>query len=129
MQLSEFDFPFDPTLIASEPVLPRDRARLLFINRSDGSLVHRTVADLPELLMPGDLLVVNDTKVRSARVVGKRRASGAEVELLFVKARSDGNWEVLVKGKLKPGEVIEVSAVDQVVVQSRQPNATLVRIE
>ena len=129
MQLSEFDFPFDPTLIASEPVLPRDRARLLLINRSDGSLVHRTVADLPELLMPGDLLVVNDTKVRPARVAGKRRASGAEVELLFVKERSDGNWEVLVKGKLKPGEVIEVGAADQVVVQSRQANATLVRIE
>jgi S-adenosylmethionine:tRNA ribosyltransferase-isomerase len=129
MQLSEFDFPFDQTLIASEPILPRDRARLLVLDRSSGSLTHRTVAELPQLLTPGDLLVVNDTRVRPARVTGIKRVSGARVELLFVKERPDGSWDVLVKGKLKPGQVIDVSPVDRVVIQSRGRDSTVARIE
>jgi S-adenosylmethionine:tRNA ribosyltransferase-isomerase len=129
MQLSEFDFPFDQALIASEPVLPRDRARLLVLDRSSGSLGHRTIAELPELLIPGDLLVVNDTRVRPARVAGIKRLSGLRVELLFVKERPDGSWDVLVKGKQKPGQIIDVSPEDRVVIQSQQPGSTVVRIE
>ncbi|HJT21203.1 MAG TPA: tRNA preQ1(34) S-adenosylmethionine ribosyltransferase-isomerase QueA [Nitrospira sp.] len=129
MQLSEFDFPFDQTLIATEPVLPRDRARLLLLDRSSGSLTHRTIADLPDLLTPGDLLVVNDTRVRPARVAGIKRLSGVKIELLFVKERSDGSWDVLVKGKQKPGQVIDVSPVDRVVIQSQEQGSTVVKIE
>lgn len=129
MLLSEFDFPFDPLLIASEPVIPKDRARLLVMDRSRGGLLHRTVADLPDLLRPGDLLVVNDTRVRPARVAGRKLPSGAAVELLFVRARSDRSWEVLAKGNLKAGQIIEVSPSDRVVVESRDSNTTVVRIE
>ncbi len=68
MQLSEFDFPFDPSLVALEPVSPRDRARLLVLSRATQQRRHHHVADLPELLNRGDLLVVNDTKVLAARV-------------------------------------------------------------
>ena len=85
MQLSAFDFPFDASLIATQPSLPRDHARLLVLQRGDRSLAHRRVDELPELLHPGDLLVVNNTKVMAARVAGRKRPSGAEVEILFVK--------------------------------------------
>ncbi|MEK7300598.1 MAG: S-adenosylmethionine:tRNA ribosyltransferase-isomerase, partial [Nitrospirota bacterium] len=73
MNLSEFDFPFDPTLIASEPVLPRHAARLLCLDPRTGILSNRHVSDLPELLAPGDLLVVNDTKVLAARLSGRKQ--------------------------------------------------------
>jgi S-adenosylmethionine:tRNA ribosyltransferase-isomerase len=129
MQLSEFDFPFDPTLIASKPMLPRDQARLLVLQPSSQSLAHRRVADLPNLLAPGDLLVVNDTKVRSARVTGRKRPSGKSAELLFVKELPDGMWEVLIKGKLRPGQVIEVGPAAHVIVQSRESSRTVVRID
>ena len=59
MHLSEFNFPFDASLIATEPVLPREQARLLVLTPRDRSITHRRIADLPDLLTPGDLLVVN----------------------------------------------------------------------
>ena len=74
MLLSEFDFPFDPALVADHPVIPRDRARLLVLDRqAGGRLMHRQVADLPSLLQPGDLVVVNNTKVMPARVPAQVR--------------------------------------------------------
>ena len=79
MQLSEFDFPFDPSLVALQPVNPRDRARLLLLDRQTDRLVHRRVADLPSLLNPMDLLIVNDTKVLAARVSGIKRPTGTAV--------------------------------------------------
>lgn len=94
MQLSEFDFPFDSSLIAAYPSLPRDHARLLVLQRLDRSLAHRHVEELPNLLRPGDLLVVNNTKVLAARVAGRKSSSGAEVEILFVKDLGDAIWEV-----------------------------------
>jgi S-adenosylmethionine:tRNA ribosyltransferase-isomerase len=129
MHLFEFNFPFDPALIASEPVLPRDRAKLLVLQPSDRSLSHRHIADLPDLLTPGDLLVVNDTKVRAARVTGYKRPSGNAVEMLFVKELADGTWEVLIKGKLRPGQLIEVDSLVQVVVLTRDEGRTTVRID
>ncbi len=77
MQLSEFDFPFDASLIAAQPSIPRDQARLLVLQPFDRSLAHRRIDALPDLLQPGDLLVVNNTKVVAARVAGRKRPSGA----------------------------------------------------
>jgi hypothetical protein len=91
MQLSEFDFPFDSSLIAAHPSLPRDHARLLVLQPLDRSLAHRRVDELPDLLQLGDLLVVNNTKVLAARVAGRKHPSGAEVEILFV--ISDAIWK------------------------------------
>ncbi|HSF69654.1 MAG TPA: S-adenosylmethionine:tRNA ribosyltransferase-isomerase, partial [Nitrospira sp.] len=85
MQLSDFDFPFDPALVALQPVIPRDHARLLVLARRTGQLDHRHVRDLPCLLDPGDLLVVNDTKVLAARLSGRKRSTGKPVDVLFVK--------------------------------------------
>jgi S-adenosylmethionine:tRNA ribosyltransferase-isomerase len=110
-------------------VLPRDRARLLVLDPSDGLITHRLVSDLPELLSPGDLLVVNDTKVRCARVTGRRQSSGAPVDMLFVSERPDRTWEVLVKGKWRPGDVVEVGPAARIIVIGREEGRTGVRIE
>jgi S-adenosylmethionine:tRNA ribosyltransferase-isomerase len=129
MQLSEFDFPFDSSLIATHPILPRDHARLLVLQREDRSIAHRRVDELSDLLQPGDLLVVNNTKVLAARVAGRKRPSGAEVEILFVKDLGDAIWEVLIKGTFRPGQIIEMGAEAVVVVVDRGPTRTTVRVE
>ncbi len=129
MQLSEFDFPFDSSLIAAHPCLPRDHARLLVLQRLDRSLAHRRVEELPNLLRPGDLLVVNNTKVLAARVAGRKSTSGAEAEILFVKDLGDAIWEVLIKGTFRPGQIIEMGAEASAVVIERGAIRTTVRVE
>ena len=129
MQLSEFDFPFDASLIATHPSLPRDHARLLVLQRDDRSLAHRRIDELPELLHPGDLLVVNNTKVMAARVAGRKRPSGAEVDILFVKDLGDAVWEILIKGTFRPGQILEMGAEAIAVVIERGSTRTIVRVE
>ncbi|WHZ13299.1 MAG: S-adenosylmethionine:tRNA ribosyltransferase-isomerase [Nitrospira sp.] len=106
MLLSEFDFPFDPALVADHPVTPRHHARLLVVDRVSGMRTHRQVADLPVLLRQGDLVVVNDTKVMPARVPAQVRSTGKPIDLLFVQDLGQGLWEVLLKGRFRPGAMI-----------------------
>ncbi|HSL04093.1 MAG TPA: tRNA preQ1(34) S-adenosylmethionine ribosyltransferase-isomerase QueA [Nitrospiraceae bacterium] len=129
MLLSDFDFPFDSSLIAAHPSFPRDHARLLVLQRVDRSLAHCRVDELPDLLQPGDLLVVNNTKVLAARVAGRKRPSGAEVEILFVKDLGNAIWEVLIKGTVRPGQMIEMGAEAVAVVVERGATRTTVRVE
>ena len=129
MQLSKFSFPFDPGLVAAEPVLPRDHARLLVLNPPDRTWDHKIIADLPHVLAPGDLLVVNDTKVRAARVMGRKRTSGNPVEILFVKELAEWTWEVLMKGRWSAGHVIDIDDKASVTVVSREGGQTVVRVE
>jgi S-adenosylmethionine:tRNA ribosyltransferase-isomerase len=129
MQLSEFDFPFDASLIATHPSLPRDHARLLVLRRGDRSLAHHRVDELPDLLQSGDLLVVNNTKVMAARVAGRKRPSGTGVDILFVKDLGDANWEVLIKGAFRPGQILEMCAGAIAVVIERGSTRTIVRVE
>ena len=103
MLLSEFDFPFDPVLVADHPVIPRDRARMLVLERVSGARTHHHVADLPFLLQPGDLVVVNNTKVMPARVQAHVHSTGKLTDLLFVQDLGQDVWEVLIKGRFRPG--------------------------
>ncbi len=105
-----FDFSVPQRLIAQEPIEPRDQARLLVVTRASQMLTHRHFFDLPELLRPGDLLVLNDTRVLPARLLGRRLSSGGKWEGLFLRALPDGTWELLcqTRGRLKPGEVIAI---------------------
>jgi S-adenosylmethionine:tRNA ribosyltransferase-isomerase len=129
MNLSEFDFPFDPALIATHPILPRDHARLLVLERLNRSLAHRRIDALPDILQPGDLLVVNNTKVLAARVAGLKHPSGREVEILFVKDLGDAIWEVLIKGTFRSGQIIEMGVAVSAVVVERGATRTTVRVE
>src|SRR6186713_1705753 len=106
MRLEDLDYDLPVERIAQTPAEPRDSARLL-VDRGSAAPEHRHVRDLPELLEPGDLLVLNDSKVIPARV-HLRRESGAATEVLFLEPR-DGErraWEALARParKLKVGE-------------------------
>lgn len=104
------DYDLSPDLIAQEPSAERDRSRLMVVQRSDGQLRHQHFADLPELLNPGDLLVLNDTRVVPARLIGKRAKTGGAWEGLFLRILPEGTWELLcqTRGKLIEGEIIQV---------------------
>jgi S-adenosylmethionine:tRNA ribosyltransferase-isomerase len=108
VRLEDLDYPLDPERIAQVPIEPRDAARLL-VDRGSGQPTHRHVRDLPELLGPGDVVVVNETKVIPARLRLRRRSGGAaEVLLLEPLDAARRSWEALVRParKLKPNEVL-----------------------
>jgi S-adenosylmethionine:tRNA ribosyltransferase-isomerase len=128
MRLSDFDFPFDPGLIAERPVLPRDQARLLLVPRDAGRWSHHRVAALPELLGRGDLLVVNDTKVLPVRLTGRKSPGSGKVEFVLVRSVGDQEWEVLLKGRVRSGQVLELGAHATATVLERGPSRTIVRL-
>ncbi len=129
MLLSEFDVPFDPALVAAQPVSPRDRARLLVLHRATGARTHRQVSDLPELLQPGDLLVVNNTKVIPARLVGRKQPAGTPVEVLFVKDLGGSVWDVMMKGHFRVGQRISFDNDACATVVKRDATGTAVKVE
>ena len=90
MDVRAFDFDLPPELIAQEPAADRGAARLLCLDRATGATSHATVASLPDRLTPGDLVVVNDTRVFPARLLGRRVPSGGAVECLLI-ARIEGD--------------------------------------
>ena len=139
MDVALFDFELPPGRIAQEAVEPRDAARLLVLDRARGELRHHRVADLPRLLAPGDLLVVNDTRVAPARLFA-RRATGGRVELLLLEAAgTDGRgerWRALVGASRAPrrGEPLAlpggyVAALLEAPGAGDEAGAALVRIE
>jgi S-adenosylmethionine:tRNA ribosyltransferase-isomerase len=105
MDVRDFDFDLPPELIAQEPSPRRGGSRMLVLNRSLDAVSHRTVAALPRLLEPGDVLVVNNTRVFPARLLGRRVPSGGAVECLLVAQGEADEWEALMHPghKLKPG--------------------------
>src|SRR5438270_11353750 len=110
MRTDEFDYDLPPHLIAQEPCAERDRSRLLVVRRSDGAMGHHLFHELPELLNAGDLLVLNDTRVLPARLLGRRARTGGRWEGLFLGLSPDGCWELLcqTRGRLTAGEILVV---------------------
>ena len=110
---SDFDYELPPGRIARYPAARRSDSRLLVLSRATGEIRHRRFRDLPELPEPGDLLVVNDTRVFPARLRG-RKPTGAAAEVLLLRPAGTGDdrvWEALVRPgrKLKPGRVVVVA--------------------
>jgi S-adenosylmethionine:tRNA ribosyltransferase-isomerase len=101
VRVDRFDYELPRDLIASEPVTPRDSSRLLVLDRSSARLTHSRFYDLPEFVRPGDCLVLNDTKVVAARLIGRRRLTGGKWQGLFLGER-DGCWELLAQTRGAP---------------------------
>jgi S-adenosylmethionine:tRNA ribosyltransferase-isomerase len=107
MKTSDFYFELPPELIAQTPLPRRDASRLMCVDKLSGAVLHRRFTDLAEILRPGDLLVMNDSRVLPARLIGTT-AHGGAAEILLLTQKSDAVWECLVKpGKrLKSGAIV-----------------------
>ncbi|HLB05118.1 MAG TPA: tRNA preQ1(34) S-adenosylmethionine ribosyltransferase-isomerase QueA, partial [Thermodesulfobacteriota bacterium] len=109
MNISDFDFNLPEELIAQEPILERDRSRLMVVDRKSGMIEHWLFFEITDYLKPGDLLILNDTRVIPARLMGRKGTGGkAEVFLLEKDDKEENSWECLVGGKrVRPGVMIE----------------------
>ncbi len=107
MLLEDFDYFLPEERIAQVPLEQRDMSRLMVLDRKNKTIAHRSFRDVLEYLKPGDVLVINDTRVVPARLYGNRR-SGAKIETLFLRNLGDDTWECLVKpgNKVPVGDVI-----------------------
>ena len=99
MKTSDFDYHLPPERIAQTPVEPRHASRLLVLNRALEPLEHTTFWEIERFFRPGDLLVLNQTRVIPARVYARKLPTGGRVELLLLRREDDVTWEVLAGGK------------------------------
>jgi S-adenosylmethionine:tRNA ribosyltransferase-isomerase len=109
-----YDYDLPPELIAQQALADRAAARLLVVHRATGTLEHRQISDLPEILAPGDLVVVNDTRVVPARLIGRRAATGGAWEGLFLRVdETTGLWQILAHTRGRPALGEAVALVDR----------------
>ncbi len=108
MNLHDFYYELPPELIAQDPLEDRSGSRLLVLDKETGKAEHHIFREIADFLQPGDCLVINNTKVIPARLIGSRIGTGAKIEVLLLKRREDQIWETLVKPgkKAKPGTKI-----------------------
>ena len=114
MRVADFDFVLPESLIAQE-ARPRGRSRLMVVDRARATWHDATIADLPALLQPGDVLVVNDTRVFPARLLGRRDPSGGAVECFLLTRRADNHWDALMAPaeRLQPGARVVFDDADR----------------
>lgn len=121
--IESYDYSLPEELIAQNPATPRDSSRLMILDRASGAITHRQFYDLGKCLRPGDLLVLNDTRVMRARLHGVKLHGGARVEILLLKALDGGRkeWEALVKPgrRLRRGTLISLSDGTELTVGER----------
>lgn len=106
--LSDFDFDLPESLIAQEPSEQRDGSRLLALDRMSGGIAHRIFSDLEQYLVPGDLLVLNDTKVFPCRLLAKKQGGG-RAEIFLLSEQGVNLWEALVKGGVGEGKRLSIA--------------------
>jgi S-adenosylmethionine:tRNA ribosyltransferase-isomerase len=109
--------------VAQDPLAARDASRLLVLERTSGTVSHRSFSDLPEILRPGDLLVTNRSRVLPARLLGLREGGGA-AEILLVRRRGPDTWDALVRPgrRLRPGAIVAIAAGFRVRVEPPDPS-------
>lgn len=105
MKTSEFNYYLPPELIAQDPATQRDLSRLMVLDKRTGKRQHKIFHDIIDYLNSGDCLVINNTKVIPARLIGEREETGGKVELLLLKRMENDIWETLAKPgkKARPG--------------------------
>ena len=119
MRASDFDFPLPPELIAQAPVPRRDQSRLLVLERATGQIAHRCFADLPEYFSPGDLLVLNDSRVIPARLRGFNARTGGRFEALLLEENAANDWWAM----MRPGKRARPGTTIQILDKSANPSA------
>jgi len=109
LRTSDFDYTLPRELIAQYPAERRDESRLLVLGRADGSIEHRVFHEIVEHIRSGDVLVVNETAVVPARLLGRKAGSGGRVEMFLLREISDGRWEALLRpgARIREGAALE----------------------
>ncbi len=122
--IAAYDYDLPPERIAQEPLPARGASRLLVLDRAQAGLRHHVFEDLPDLLSPGDLLVLNRSRVLPARLRG-RRPGGGKAEILLVRRRARDLWDALLRPgrRLRPGVVLDVAPGFRVRVEDPAPPA------
>ncbi len=132
MKLSDFDYELPPELIAQTPIEPRDASRMLVVPREGGVMEHRQFRDLPEYLRPGDVLVLNQTRVIPARLQTRKSRTGGKVELLLLRQLDPTTWLALAGGhNVHPGLRLEAQqqglTINAEIVERREDAQCVVR--
>ncbi|MFC1914500.1 tRNA preQ1(34) S-adenosylmethionine ribosyltransferase-isomerase QueA [Chloroflexota bacterium] len=120
MKTSDFDYTLPTELIAQTPIEPRDRSRLMVLNRKDGSITHHHFSDIVNYLNEGDILVFNDSRVIPARLKGRKVEGGGGVEILLLRRLRNRVWEALAK----PGKRLPIGSIIDITIDSRKANHT-----
>lgn len=113
MKTQDFDYDLPEELIAQKPLLQRDASRLLVYDRKYNKTEHRHFYDVLDYLKPGDVLVLNNTRVLPARLLGVKRGTTRQVEFLLLNRQNAWDWEVILKPgkKLKPGDIVDFASI------------------
>lgn len=119
MHINEFDYLLPPELIAQYPSEQRDNSRLMVLDREMGTVEHKRFYQIIDYLKPGDCLVLNNSKVLPARILGIKEGTGAKVEFLLIKRKDGDLWETMVRpGKrIKPGDRVSFSEKPKLVAE------------
>ena len=130
MKTTDFDYHLPPERIAQTPVEPRHASRLLVVDRGKADLVHTTFWNIGDYLRPGDLLVINQTRVIPARIFA-RKPTGGRIEVLLLRRENENTWEALVGGKkMKPGSRLTVEGgPDAEVIAALEGSRRVIRFE
>jgi S-adenosylmethionine:tRNA ribosyltransferase-isomerase len=120
MDASLFDYELPESLIAQEPIEPRDHSRLMVLHRASQTIDHRRFYELPEYLQAGDTLVLNDTRVSAWRLLG-RKPTGGQAEVFLLHPLADGRWHALARPgrRLPDGSRVQVGNQLEVVIEGR----------
>ncbi len=133
MRTKEFSYDLPQDLIAQSPPERRDSSRLMLLDRDTGLITHGAFTDLPGLLKPGDAIVINDTRVLPARLLGRRSDTGGAVEILLLRDLGGKEWECLTRpGKRTlPGTVLEFGAgeLQAIVLKEQEDGNRIIRFE
>ncbi len=133
MKTSDFDYALPDELVAQVPTEPRDHSRLLVLDRSSGEVEHRRFYEIGDYLRSGDVLVLNESRVIPARLLGRKAGGGARIEFLLLNRSEGGEWEALVRPgrRVREGTVVEVGTDKSLrveVVSKMEDGAVTVRL-
>ena len=106
MKLSDFDYYLPKSLIAQKPCKPRDHSRLLVLDKNNGNIEHKIFYDIVDFFKKGDVLVLNNSKVFPARLIGKKKDSGGKVEVFLHRKMKGKLWQCIVGGRIKKDKQI-----------------------
>ena len=135
LRTGDFDYDLPPELIAQTPIEHRDQSRVLVLDRRDGSIAHRRFHEIGDYLRPGDVMVLNDSRVIPARLHGHKTGTGGAVELLLLRPVGDGLWQALARPsrRLAAGTRVEFQGKDRAyaaeIVGRSEAGVTTVRLD